>query len=307
MEHSLQQLLSTQSLPVLLLIIGIFIFTLGKGADLLVDEAVTISIRWGLPRVLVGATVVSLGTTLPEAAVSVLAAVKGRPGLALGNAVGSIICDTGLILGLAAVISPLPLRKNIVNRQGWVQVGAGFLLVAACLPYGSMEKTFSEGGNLPRAVGFLFLALLVGYMWMSVRWVKGAQDAGSSGAGGGGREAAATAPDHRPEVRRRPFPGHRLFPHPDSSGGGDGRPDRGPGQHHRRHTGGLRHLPARAGHGHDRGGKGPRGAGGGERDRRRHPQRAVRGRRRGGRHAPGGWTHRPIFSAPSFRPCSSSC
>ena len=172
MEHWLNQTLSSQSLPVLLVIIGVLIFILGKSADLLVEESVVISIRWGMPRVLVGATIVSLGTTFPEAAVSVLAAIKGRPGLALGNAVGSIICDTGLILGLAALMSPLPLRRDIVNRQGWLQLGAGFLLVLSCLPYGSLGNTFSDGGNLPRFMGFVFLFCLVAYMWLSIRWAR---------------------------------------------------------------------------------------------------------------------------------------
>jgi len=181
MEEWIHLLIAGKSLPVLLLIIGVFIYTLSRGADLLVEEAVTVSIRWGLPRLLVGATVVSLGTTFPEAAVSVLAAIKGKPGLALGNAVGSIICDTGLILGIAALMAPLPLQKSIVNRQGWLQLGAGFLLVFSCLPYLSMDTIFIEGGNLPQVMGFVFLILLVAYLWLSVRWVKGADADESEG------------------------------------------------------------------------------------------------------------------------------
>jgi cation:H+ antiporter len=187
MEDWLNQIISSQSLPVLFVIIGVFIFTLGKGADLLVDESVVISVRWGMPRVLVGATIVSMGTTFPEAAVSVLAAMQGRPGLALGNAVGSIICDTGLILGLATIISPLPLKRDVVNRQGWLQLGAGFLLVFSCLPYGALHGTFTEGGNLPRFMGFAFLFLLVVYMWMSIRWAR-------QGNGEGDEDAEAAGP-----------------------------------------------------------------------------------------------------------------
>ena len=67
------------------------IIALGKGADWLVEDAVELSLRSGVPRVVVGATAVSLGTTAPEAAVSVLAAVQGDSQLALGNAVGSLI------------------------------------------------------------------------------------------------------------------------------------------------------------------------------------------------------------------------
>lgn len=158
----------------LFVIIAITLYLLGKGADILVDEAVTLSTRWGIPQTLIGATIVSLGTTTPEAAVSVFAAVQGDPDIALGNAVGSIICDTGLILGTAALIAPLPLNRKIVNRQGWLQLGAGFLLVIACLPFGSLGTTLSEGGRLPRLMGFVFLILLAAYMWQSIRWSRDA-------------------------------------------------------------------------------------------------------------------------------------
>ena len=156
----------------LFLIIAVTLYLLGKGADMLVEEAVILSVQWGVPKTLIGATIVSLGTTTPEAAVSVLAAIQGDPDIALGNAVGSIICDTGLILGTAALIAPLPLNRAIVNRQGWLQLGAGFLLVISCLPFGSLDKIGSEGGRLPRAVGFVFLGLLAAYLWQSIRWSR---------------------------------------------------------------------------------------------------------------------------------------
>ncbi len=158
----------------LFVIIAITLYLLGKGADMLVEEAVTLSTRWGIPQTLIGATIVSLGTTTPEAAVSVFAAVQGDPDIALGNAVGSIICDTGLILGTAALIAPLPLNRKIVNRQGWLQLGSGFLLVIACLPFGSLGTTLAAGGRLPRAMGFVFLILLIAYMWQSIRWSRDA-------------------------------------------------------------------------------------------------------------------------------------
>lgn len=162
MEHQLQQIAAGLPMPLLLLGIAFALAALGKAADVLVEEAVTLSLRWGVPTAIVGATIVSLGTTTPEAAVSVLAAVQGSPGLALGNAVGSIICDTGLILGIAILISPLKLDPHIVNRQGWLQLGAGVLLVAAIVP----------GGRLTQTMGFVFLALLAGYLWLSMQWAK---------------------------------------------------------------------------------------------------------------------------------------
>ncbi len=172
MEHLFAQFLGARSLPVLFLIMALCIYALSRGADWLVEEAVLLSRKWGIPKLLIGATVVSLGTTLPEAAVSVFAAIEGKPDIALGNAVGSIICDTGLILGIATLMSPLPLTGQVVHRQGWLQLGAGFLLVAACIPLSDPGGIFSRGGVLPRHMGVVFLVLLVAYMWVSVRWVR---------------------------------------------------------------------------------------------------------------------------------------
>ena len=166
MEQWIHHIIQELPLYGLFVIIVVTLYTLGKGADWLVEEAVILSVRWGVPKVLIGATIVSLGTTTPEAAVSVLAAIKGNPDFALGNAVGSIICDTGLILGTAALIAPLPLNRRIVNRQGWLQLGAGVLLVVSCLFVGT------EGRHLPQIMGFVFLALLIAYLWQSIRWSR---------------------------------------------------------------------------------------------------------------------------------------
>ena len=172
MEEAIHHFVLELHWTLLALVIAVSLAVLGKAADWLVDEAVALSERSGIPKAVVGATIVSLGTTTPEAAVSVLAAVEGRPGLALGNAVGSIICDTGLILGVACLIAPLRLDRNIVNRQGWIQIGAAVALVAACFPWTNPGAVFSEGGNLPRFVGFIFLAALALYMWQSIRWAR---------------------------------------------------------------------------------------------------------------------------------------
>ncbi|MBU1701906.1 MAG: calcium/sodium antiporter [Candidatus Eisenbacteria bacterium] len=176
MEEALNHFIGQLHWSLLGLWIAVALSLLGKGADWLVVEAVTLSERSGIPKIVIGATIVSIGTTAPEVAVSVLAAIQGNPGLALGNAVGSIICDTGLILGLAAIIAPLTLDRRIVNRQGWIQLGAGLLLVLACIPIFSSKLNprgiFVAGGNLPQFMGFVFLALLAAYMWLSVRWSR---------------------------------------------------------------------------------------------------------------------------------------
>ncbi len=159
----------------LIALVGIAAFSLyilGKGADILVDEAVSLSVKWGIPKMIIGATIVSLGTTLPEAAVSVGAALQGNPDLALGNAVGSIICDTALIIGLASFIAPLTFDRDTTNRQGWFQLGAGFLLVAVSIPWLTIKGGFSIDGSINRFVGFGFVALLIIYLVYSVKSVK---------------------------------------------------------------------------------------------------------------------------------------
>lgn len=152
---------------VLVLIICAMLYVLSKGADILVDEAVSLSLHWGVPKMIIGATIVSLGTTLPEATVSVLAAVNGNPDLALGNAIGSIIADTGLIIGIAALIGHLPVDRIVVERQGKIQVWAGVLLAIVCLPFLS-----GGSGNISQWVGWLFIGLLVIYIYSSIKWSK---------------------------------------------------------------------------------------------------------------------------------------
>lgn len=174
MIFDLMNLLSGLPTLALLAILVVSLLVLAKGADMLVDEAVALSLRFKVPPVVIGATIVSLGTTLPEAAVSVMGALHGNPELALGNAVGSIIADTGLILGLAAIIKPLPLERSVVNRQGWIQLGAGFLLVLACFPWSNPSQVFNPeaGGVLPQWMGWVFCLLLVAYLYATLRWSK---------------------------------------------------------------------------------------------------------------------------------------
>jgi cation:H+ antiporter len=172
MDEALRSLIGDLHWSLLGLWIVASLAIIGKGADWLVTEAVALSEQSGIPKMIIGATIVSLGTTAPEAAVSVLAAVQGSPGLALGNAVGSVICDTGLILGLAAIVAPLRIDRSIVNRQGWMQLGAGFLLVIATLPWANPGSAFDTGGRLPQLAGISFLVLLVAYLWFCIKWSR---------------------------------------------------------------------------------------------------------------------------------------
>lgn len=166
MEEIIQNYLGSFSTLVLFIIIAAMLYTLSKGADILVDEAVGLSLQLGISKAIIGATIVSLGTTLPEASVSVLAALRGNPDLALGNAIGSIIADTGLIIGLAAFFGRLPVNQLIVQRQGKVQVWAGILLAFVSLPF------LGGDGRISQWIGWLFLALLVIYIYTSMKWSK---------------------------------------------------------------------------------------------------------------------------------------
>lgn len=151
-----------------LILVGITaMVVLVKGADWLVNGATDLALRFGIPEVIIGATIVSLGTTSPEAAVSVMAAFSDKPGLALGNGVGSIIADTGLIFGLGCMLVVLPADRFILNRQGWVQFGSAVLLAA--LAY-AVWLVMGDEAVLGRSIGVLFLALLAGYLYLSVRW-----------------------------------------------------------------------------------------------------------------------------------------
>jgi len=168
-EAALQAFVADLSITWLLGIVAVCILLLSQGADWMIDGVVDLAERTGMPKIVIGATVVSLGTTLPEAFVSVMAAFMGNPGLALGNGVGSIIADTGLIFGLTCVLATVPMNRFILNRTGWVQVGAATLLVAiAVIPLlrGDAEPM------LERWVGFLFLALLVGYLYITYVWAR---------------------------------------------------------------------------------------------------------------------------------------
>jgi cation:H+ antiporter len=157
------------SAPLLMLITVIAMAIVVKGADWLVEGAAGMAKVMGMPAVVIGATIVSLGTTSPEAAVSVLAAFNGQAGLALGNGVGSIIADTGLIFGIGCLMTRLPADKFVLSRQGWIQFGSAVLLAGCC--YGLFFLD-GEKAQIPRWIGIVFVALLVLYMALSMKWAK---------------------------------------------------------------------------------------------------------------------------------------
>lgn len=143
---------------VLLFVLGLVLICLG--GDRLVDAAVAIAKKLGIPQIVVGATIVSLGTTLPEILVSTTAAFNGSAAIAAGNAFGSIICNTALIAGLTQTIRPS--KKVEFSSLAWRAVFF-FAAIAAMNIYGYFT------GNFNRPAGVVLLAAFVLYAWLNVK------------------------------------------------------------------------------------------------------------------------------------------
>lgn len=130
------------------------------GGDRLVDAAVAIARKLGIPQIVVGATIVSLGTTLPEVLVSTTAAFDGSAAIAAGNAFGSIICNTALIAGLTQTIRPT--KKVEASSLLW-RSGFFFAVLIAMNVYGYVT------GSYGRPVGIMLLLLFALYAYLNIR------------------------------------------------------------------------------------------------------------------------------------------
>ncbi len=141
-----------------LLLFAVGVVLLIKGGDWFVDSAVGIAKRFHVPEIIIGATVVSIGTTLPEVMVSVTAAVNQNGAIAYGNAIGSIICNTALIAALTIAIRPAPVdRKAVVTPVVFFFVSAAIYVVAAYI-----------FGRFDRWLGFVMLMVFAIYMAMTI-------------------------------------------------------------------------------------------------------------------------------------------
>lgn len=141
--------------------ISIVLFLLGivclvKGGDWFVDGAVDIANRFNVPKMLIGATVVSVGTTLPEVMVSLQAAVQGNAGISYGNAIGSIICNTGLIAAITLIA-----KVNYINKQSIIFPTTAFFTAAAV--YCAVAYFI---GSFTRVVGITLLVICFAYMML---------------------------------------------------------------------------------------------------------------------------------------------
>lgn len=146
---------------------AVFLFAIGlllliKGGDWFVDGATGLARRFKLPEILIGATVVSIGTTLPEVMVSAGGAMAGNGAMAYGNAIGSIICNTSLIAAITIAIKPAKAeRKSLILPVAFFFGAAAF--------YAIVSYTI---GRFDQWVGFVLLGTFVVYMVLTVLRMK---------------------------------------------------------------------------------------------------------------------------------------
>ncbi len=131
------------------------------GANWLVQGAITLALHLGLSPLIVGLTVVALGTSVPEALVSVQAAIGHQGGIALGNVIGSNILNIALILGLSAFFNPLKVDSHLVKADVPLLAGATFMLVVLL-----------EDFHISRMEGAFLLLCIVGYVAGNIMTVK---------------------------------------------------------------------------------------------------------------------------------------
>ena len=168
------------------MLISVLLFAVGlvlliKGGDWFVDGASGIATRFHLPDIVVGATVVSIGTTLPEVMVSATGALQGQGAMAYGNAIGSIICNTALIAAISVACNPGPVNVKTMKMPVLFFFGSAALYCLAA--YGL--------GEFPRWMGFVLLAIFIVYTILNVR--------------NGLKNPTESASDDAEETKERPF------------------------------------------------------------------------------------------------------
>jgi cation:H+ antiporter len=149
-------------LAILLLFLGVGL--LYAGGDLLVDNSIRLAKRFNVSNMVVGLTVVAFGTSCPELAASMAAALSGSPDIAIGNVFGSNVANLGLILGLSALILPFTVTAAFLRRE------VAFMVFATLLVYPLMV-----GGRLGRLEGLVLFLLLLGFVYVLLRH-PGAED-----------------------------------------------------------------------------------------------------------------------------------
>lgn len=146
------------------MLISVLLFAVGlvlliKGGDWFVDGATAIAHRFKLPDIIVGATVVSIGTTLPEVMVSTTGALLGQGAMSYGNAIGSIICNTALIAAISVAVNPGPVNTKTMKMPVIFFFGSAAIYCAAAYLL----------GEFPRFLGIVMLVIFVTYTLITIR------------------------------------------------------------------------------------------------------------------------------------------
>ena len=128
------------------------------GADLLVDSSVEIARKFHVSDTVIGLTLVAIGTSLPELATTVMAALRKQADVALGNVIGSNMFNLLAIIGVASLVGPIPVAKSIMTFDIWIMLGASALLI----PFVYFRQ------DLGRIWGALFCALYAGYIFVVI-------------------------------------------------------------------------------------------------------------------------------------------
>ena len=149
-------------IPVLLFIVGLLFLI--KGGDWFVDGASALARRFHLPELLIGATVVSIGTTLPEVMVSTMSALSGHGEIAYGNAIGSVICNAALIAAITIAVRPGKVDPKTLKMPVLFFFAAAAIYCVAAYGF----------GKFTRPMGFIMLAMFVVYIAANIHQMKNA-------------------------------------------------------------------------------------------------------------------------------------
>ena len=142
-----------------ILIIGFFFLI--KGADLFVDGAASIARKFNIPSMVIGLTIVAMGTSAPEAAVSITSSLAGQNDMSVANVVGSNFFNILMVLGVSAIIAKLPVQKNTIKKD------TPFLLIVSAL-----LLIFAFDKNISRIEGIIFLVIFVYFLYTTVKSAK---------------------------------------------------------------------------------------------------------------------------------------
>ena len=165
-----------------LIILLISIICLLISADKLIDIAVYLAEKLNISTMVIGLTIVAIGTSLPEAAASVAAALEGYPEIALGNVIGSNICNVALILGVPSLLGPIVCARSVLRREGFFMIGLTALLWLLALAI----------GYIPRELGILFVALFFFYVFFVFHMAKSEEN----------KDVSEVEKGHQPEAIR---------------------------------------------------------------------------------------------------------